>query len=78
MLKLINYDKLFFKGEFVILIEGVLFKSGELWFESYMVKEYVDYYIEIKYVKFKKVIKFVVIDWYMKMGNIYNIYYNID
>ena len=39
------------KAKFVILIEGALPKSGESWFESYTVKEHVDYYIETKHVK---------------------------
>ena len=38
----------------MILIEGALPKSGESWFESYTVKEHVDYYIETKHVKPKK------------------------
>ena len=37
----------------MILIEGALPKS-ESWFESYTVKEHVDYYIETKHVKPKK------------------------
>ena len=78
MLEWINHDKLPLKGEFVILIEGALPKSGESWFESYTVKEHVDYYIETKHVKPKKAIKFVATDRHMKTGDIYNIYHNID
>ena len=47
MLELINQDRLPLKGEFVILIEGALPKSGESWFENYTIKEHVDYYLSL-------------------------------
>lgn len=78
MLELINQDRLPLKGEFVILIEGALPKSGESWFENYTVKEHVDYYIETKQVKTKKAIKLVATDRHMKTSDVYNIYHNID
>ncbi|MDU1765893.1 MAG: rRNA (cytidine-2'-O-)-methyltransferase, partial [Staphylococcus epidermidis] len=78
MLELINQDRLPLKGEFVILIEGALPKSGESWFENYTVEEHVDYYIETKQVKTKKAIKLVATDRHMKTGDVYNIYHNID